>query len=233
MSTLNTPKSSFISLTTCQEACLTCTSFTDSLGSILYTCATTNNDNKTIIIICVVISVLIILVLAIIILMKFKSRKTKLISTLTRTAKIQALDNIIKISEENVILENNNATFKHAHTNKSNNNLMSGNNTIKHMPRTANGRPNIQPQQILNKLMRENVLYNNLDLRSKPVSEDMLKDDKLLLNTFSNDGCIETDKEPSSPSHSNPIASPVNLRKRSYLKFNYKQLKMKELGFTG
>jgi hypothetical protein len=224
----------------CGQNCLQCVKLNNPNGDIYYKCATEeNNDSSTIIIILVIVGVLVLLVSVIIIVIKIR-RRNKFLSTVAQQKKIQSLDeNAVNNNIEFFVstkvpktLMDDNAAFgdslKHPYTGNGNhvniNKMLADTNKkrdsiIKHFPVSTNCR-NIQPQQIVHNLIKEKNMTN----KSKPVSEVMLQDEKLLINNNTNNNTNHNISVNASAS-----GTPVIPRRRSLLKFNYKQLKQKEM----
>jgi hypothetical protein len=193
----------------CDISCTSCQPFKDPNGMLIYKCIVDNKDSSNVVIIISALAGALILVLLVIIVLIRLRRKGKLLSEITIAAKLQVINTPIETgacgkkisSEENVMIESNVKCT-----------LSEGKRRV---PFSANVR-GFQSPQMLHRLIKEK------QPTSKPVSEDIV--DKLLVlnENKSEKECSEL----GSPVQNSPNKS--FKKKKSLLKYNYKQLKQKE-----
>jgi hypothetical protein len=179
----------FPTLLICQQSCNSCQSYTDPQLNILYQCIIENTDSNIILIISIICGVLVTLLIVIILTIKLK-RKPKfqtVIKTEEKPIETKAVIQLIEINESNKA------------------DIVSS--------KRINSNRILQPQQILNKLMKE---------KSKPVSEEILCGEKL---------CVLTGNSIENTPKNSIQGSPH--RKKLLLKNNYKQLKQREISQFG
>jgi hypothetical protein len=212
----------------CGQNCLNCIKFTNPNGDIYYKCNTEEqSDSSVIIIILVVVGVLLLVVAVIVIVIKLRRRK--FLSTTTQHRKIQEIDEgqvnnnieyFVSTKIPKTLMDENafGETMKHPNTGNNAGNVIihkiltdatkKRDSVIKNIPISTNCR-NLQPQQIV-----QNIIREKYESRSKPVSEMALQ------GMMGENGSLD--------------ATPVNkARKKSMLKYNYKQLKQKEISQFG
>jgi hypothetical protein len=212
----------------CGQNCLDCTKFTNPSGELYYKCNSEDGkDGSVIIIILSIVGILLLIVMVIFIIIKLRRRK--FLSTTTQHKKIEEIEEgqinnnieyFVSTKNPKTPLEENGESIKHPNAGNANNIIIhkiltdatrKKDSILKNIPVSTNCR-NLQPQQIIQNMIREKN-----ESKSKPISEMALHDQL----AWEDNRSLGDDS---------PIQRP---KKKSLLKFNYKQLKQKEMNQFG
>jgi hypothetical protein len=203
---------SFRNLTICMETCIAdCLTYKAPNNDLIYQCEPTDDKSKQIILITSGLAAAIVVIVIVLLLIICIKRRTK------HSVKFNS-DNVttgIEVKKQQAIgSENFDSNVGIVNENCRLNVVSKGNVTI-----STNNRK-FQPQQILQNFLRGKLA----DIISKPISEIELKDHKAVLGNKGED----ISPQVASEKGTSPLASSPK-RRNSALRYNYRQLKQKEM----